>query len=126
MSTTAARCPACNGTNLHVAEWFDNDGDVTYYMVCDDCGYEDPDKFEEEYVAIDHWNRRVVTGYVDGVDPTDTEYDQLDEGDWSVIPETGNSPKGNISWGIPERKVPLSRSSYREFRNRKRDAGDEE
>lgn len=68
-------------------------------MVCDDCGYQDPDLFEEEYVAVDHWNRRVVKGYVEGDDPTDTMYDMLDDDDW--VEKPSNSNVGDISWDMP-------------------------
>lgn len=114
MGQQAARCPACGGYNLHVAEWYDADGGSSYYMVCDDCGYEDPDKFEEEYVAVDHWNRRVVKGYIDGDDPTDTEYDQLDECDWCVMPERPVEKKDYISWTASDHKYGSSACSYRE------------
>lgn len=123
---TAARCPACGSSNLHVAEWYNEDGDSTYYMVCDDCGYEDPDKFEEEYVAVDHWNRRVVKGYIDGEDPTDTEYDQLDELDWAVIPEYDKSDKGHISWTGSDSKFGSSRRAYKDYPNRRMKDNDDE
>lgn len=93
---TTAPCPACGGYNLHVAEWYEPDGDSTYYMVCDDCGYQDPDRFEEEYVAVDHWNRRVVKGYIDGDDPTDTAYDRLEEDDFATFGEEDGV--GEICW----------------------------
>lgn len=100
MNGTCAPCPVCYSHNLHVAEWYDSDGTPSYYMVCDDCGYEDPDKFEEEYVALDHWNRRVVKGYIDGKDPTDTMYDKLEEDDWDEKPR--KSEVADISWDLPE------------------------
>lgn len=96
---TWAPCPSCQGHHLHVAEWYDDDGGTTYYVVCDDCGYEDPDKLEEEYVAVDHWNRRVVKGYVDGDDPTETRYDKLEEDDF--IERGNNSVVDDISWVGP-------------------------
>ncbi|RAP50631.1 MAG: hypothetical protein BZ138_06475, partial [Methanosphaera sp. rholeuAM270] len=48
----------------------------------DNCGYEDPDKFDDAYLARDHWNRRVANGFVSGDDPTDTVFDRLEEDDW--------------------------------------------
>lgn len=78
---TISRCPICQGNNIHIAEWYDDEGSSTYYCVCDDCGYADVDRFDDENVAIDHWNRRVVPGYIDGDDPTDTAYDKLDDSD---------------------------------------------
>lgn len=99
MSGTSAPCPVCHGKNLHVAECYDGDGSSAYRMVCDDCGYQDPDLFEEEYVAVDHWNRRVVKGYVEGDDPTDTMYDMLDDDDW--VEKPSNSNVGDISWDMP-------------------------
>lgn len=101
MTGTCAPCPICFSHNLHVAEWYDPDGTPAYRMVCDDCGYEDPDMFEEEYVAVDHWNRRVVKGYIDGMDPTDTMYDKLEEDDWDE--PAHRSEVGDISWDIPVR-----------------------
>ena len=93
-----APCPQCNGHNIHIAEWYSEfSGDTEYYCVCDDCGYEDPDKFEEEYVAVDHWNRRVATGYLDGSDPTDGDYDKLQEDDWEA--DEIENPAGKIKWG---------------------------
>lgn len=93
-----APCPECKGTNIHVAEWYDDSGSPSYYCVCDDCGYEDPDKFEDECVALDHWNRRVATGYLDGEDPTDTEYDMLDEGDEGTIEYIDKNEIKDIKW----------------------------
>ena len=81
MLSQYAPCPVCQSSRIHVAEWYTDSGEAEYYCVCDDCGYADPDRFEEEYVAVDHWNRRVSTGYLDGDDPTDTEYDRLDDSD---------------------------------------------
>lgn len=80
-------CPKCKRRRIHVAEWYDNDGGSTYYCICDDCGYADPDRFEEEYVAIDHWNRRVSKGYLEG-DATETDFDNLlvDESDYYEEP----------------------------------------
>ena len=91
-----ACCPSCKSVNTHIAEWYDDDGETSYYVVCDDCGYEDPDKFEEEFVAVDHWNRRVTKGYVEGDDPTDTVFDKLEEDDWEN--RVNSSVISDISW----------------------------
>lgn len=79
-----SQCPVCHSPHIHVAEWYSDSGETEYYCVCDDCNFEDPDRFTEPYVAVDHWSRRVVTGYVGGTDPTDTEYDQLDDNDLAM------------------------------------------
>lgn len=113
MSTTSAPCPVCHGKNLHVAEIYDQDGEPVYKMVCDDCGYEDPDEFEEEYVAVDHWNRRVTKGYVEGTDMTETDYDKLEEDDWEC--RAKQSGVGAISWGTSTGV----RANFREPRRRK-------
>ena len=99
MSGQFAPCPSCSSnSSIHVAEWFSDDGTPTYYCVCDDCGYEDPDKFDDDMLAIDHWNRRVSKGYVDGDDPTDTEYDKLQEDDWSRSDSDGSRDNNAIKW----------------------------
>ena len=73
-----APCPKCNRSGgIHVSEWYNDDGGSSYFCVCDNCGYEDPDRFEEEYVAVDHWNRRVSKGYIDEQDLTETDFDDL-------------------------------------------------
>lgn len=114
MSAQIAPCLVCGGYNLHVAEWYDSDGSPSYYMVCDDCGYEDPDKFEEEYVALDHWNRRVAKGYIDGDDPTDTMFDQLDEYDMETIPIPEEAETVNATSWLPQEKRRASATHYRE------------
>lgn len=91
-------CPQCHSRRIHIAEWYRDDSETEYYGVCDDCGYEDPDRFEEPDVAVDHWNRRVVMGYIDGEDPTDTEYDKLEEDDWDKSRIRTTIPAN--AWGV--------------------------
>lgn len=53
------RCPFCGGVEVHVAEWFNDDnGEASYYVVCDECGYEAETKKPTYEEAVDHWNRR--------------------------------------------------------------------
>lgn len=112
--TRVAPCPQCHGTHCHIAEWYDRQGEIEYYIVCDDCGYEDPDKFDDRNLAKDHWNRRVATGYTEGEDPTHTVYDQLHEENWE--PEHAEDVVGAIDWGIPDGMhlvdVDLSHDNY--------------
>ena len=105
-----APCPSCQGNYIHVAEWYSEAGETEYYCVCDECGYEDPDRFDDPYVAIDHWSRRVSTGYLGGEDPTDTEFDKLDESDWE---------EDDIDYDFleVEKKDKLPRRTRIEYRN---------
>ena len=101
MSGTFEACPVCDGHSIHIAEWYTEDGSPTYYCVCDDCGHEDPDKFDDYNLARDHWNRRVAKGYVGGEDPTDTVYDKLQEDDWTARSNNGKKKRDDfdaIKW----------------------------
>lgn len=92
-------CPDCNSRDIHVAEHYDDCGNIGYYCQCDDCGFQDPDLFDEENLAIDHWNRRVVNGYVNN-DLTITDYDKTNETSNHNDLLEGRNDNGNSDYAI--------------------------